>query len=65
MLDNAIDESMVEAINRIGHIMGLETIAEFVETAEILQRLKAIGVDFVQGYGVCRPFPIKRLLKEC
>ncbi|MCG8487146.1 MAG: EAL domain-containing protein [Chromatiales bacterium] len=65
MLDNAIDESMVEAINRIGHIMGLETIAEFVETEEILQQLKSIGVDFVQGYGVCRPFPIKRLLDEC
>lgn len=62
MLENAIDESMVEAINRIGHIMGLETIAEFVETGAILQRLEAIGVDFVQGYGICRPFPIKRLL---
>jgi Amt family ammonium transporter len=64
MLENAIDDSMVEAINRIGHIMGLETIAEFVETEEILQRLKAIGVDYVQGYGVCRPFPIKHLLGD-
>jgi EAL domain-containing protein (putative c-di-GMP-specific phosphodiesterase class I) len=44
--------------------MGLETIAEFVESEEILLRLKAIGVDYVQGYGVCRPFPIKRLLES-
>lgn len=61
MLDNEIDDSMVDAINRIGHIMGLETIAEFVESQEILQRLREIGVDFVQGYGVCRPFPIDKL----
>jgi Amt family ammonium transporter len=64
MLENAIDDSMVEVINRIGHIMGLETIAEFVESEEILLRLKAIGVGYAQGYGVCRPFPIKRLLES-
>jgi Amt family ammonium transporter len=62
MLDDAIDDSMVDAINRIGHIMGLETIAEFVESLDILHRLQEIGVDFVQGYGICRPFPIEQLL---
>jgi Amt family ammonium transporter len=62
MLDDAIDDSMVDAINRIGHIMGLETIAEFVESLDILQRLREIGVDFVQGYGICKPFPIEQLL---
>ena len=62
MLDNAIDDSMVDAINRIGHIMGLETIAEFVESSRILDRLRDIGVDYVQGFGICRPFPIAQLL---
>ncbi|MES9859660.1 MAG: EAL domain-containing protein [Candidatus Thiodiazotropha sp. LLP2] len=62
MLVNQIDDSMVDAINRIGHIMGLETIAEFVESPEIHDRLREIGVDFVQGYGICRPFPIDQLL---
>ncbi|MET0045324.1 MAG: GGDEF domain-containing phosphodiesterase, partial [Candidatus Thiodiazotropha sp. 6PLUC3] len=64
MLDNQIDDSMVDAINRIGHIMGLETIAEFVENSEIHERLREIGVDFVQGYGICRPFPIDQLLSS-
>jgi diguanylate cyclase (GGDEF)-like protein/PAS domain S-box-containing protein len=61
MAQDRIDESMVDAINRIGHIMGLETIAECVESDEILQRLNAIGVDFAQGFGICQPFPIEEL----
>jgi len=53
-----IDESMVDAINRIGHIMGLETIAECVESDEILRQLSEMGVDYVQGFGLVKPFPI-------
>jgi Amt family ammonium transporter len=64
MLENPIDDSMVDAINRIGHIMGLETIAEFVENDSVLERLKAIGIDFAQGYGICRPYPIETLFER-
>lgn len=64
MIQDRIDESMVEAINRIGHIMGLETIAEFVEDDEILQRLVEIGVDFAQGFGIRRPFPLVELTAD-
>jgi Amt family ammonium transporter len=63
MLDNAVDDSMVDAINRIGHIMGLETIAEFVENNRVLERLKAIGIDYAQGFGICRPYPIEQLFE--
>ncbi|MET0066707.1 MAG: EAL domain-containing protein [Candidatus Thiodiazotropha sp.] len=62
MLENDIDESMVDAINHIGHVMGLATIAEFVESAQIRDRLMALGVDLAQGYAICRPFPINQLL---
>jgi EAL domain-containing protein (putative c-di-GMP-specific phosphodiesterase class I) len=48
---------MVEAINNIGHVMGIQTIAEFVENDEILDRLRRLGVDFAQGYGIARPTP--------
>jgi Amt family ammonium transporter len=65
MLENPIDDSMVDAINRIGHIMGLETIAEFVENDSVLDRLEAIGIDYAQGYGICRPYPIEALFEEC
>jgi Amt family ammonium transporter len=61
MLQDRIDESMVEAINHIGHIMGLKTIAEYVEDNTILSRLVDIGVDFAQGYSIRHPFPLAEL----
>jgi EAL domain-containing protein (putative c-di-GMP-specific phosphodiesterase class I) len=48
---------MVEAINNVGHIMGITTIAECVETAETLAVLRDIGVDYAQGFGIARPVP--------
>jgi diguanylate cyclase (GGDEF)-like protein/PAS domain S-box-containing protein len=50
-----INLSMVEAINNIGHVMGLKTIAEFVENKAILSRLEKIGVDYAQGYYIGHP----------
>ncbi|MBI3545322.1 MAG: EAL domain-containing protein [Gammaproteobacteria bacterium] len=49
------DLAMVESINRIGHLMGLQTVAEYVENDEILKKLRDIDVDFVQGAGLHRP----------
>ncbi len=49
------DLAMVESINRIGHIMGLRTIAEFVENDAILAKLREIGVDYAQGFGLHIP----------
>ena len=55
MLDDPIDRAMVEAIHNIGHVMGKQTIAEFVENDAIADVLREIGVDFVQGFGVEKP----------
>ncbi len=55
MLDDPIDRAMVEAINRIGHIMGIKTVAEFVENGEILEALRETGVDYAQGYYIDKP----------
>ncbi|MEW9898962.1 EAL domain-containing protein [Chitinivorax sp. PXF-14] len=63
MLQDPIDTAMVEAINSIGHVMGLKTIAEFVENDGILARLQSIGVDFAQGYGIAKPLPIDTLIE--
>lgn len=56
--DNPIDAVMVEAMHQIGQVMGIQTIAEFVENDRILERLRSIGVDFVQGYGIAEPRPL-------
>ncbi len=53
-----IDLAMVQAINAIGHVMGLKTIAEFVENEAILQRLVDIGLDYAQGYHLGAPRPL-------
>ncbi|HRK56114.1 MAG TPA: EAL domain-containing protein [Burkholderiaceae bacterium] len=56
-----IDYAMVEAINNIGHRMGLKTIAEFVETEAVMKELRVLGVDYAQGYYVGRPAPLEAL----
>ena len=61
MADNPIDWAMVEAITKIGHVMGLKTIAEYVETKEIMKELQKIGVDYAQGYGIDKPKPLFEL----
>ncbi|MBN2534490.1 MAG: EAL domain-containing protein [Spirochaetales bacterium] len=48
---------LVETINHLGHMMGLQTIAEYVENEETLNALKKIGVNYVQGFGIAQPEP--------
>ena len=58
MMNDPLDYEMVKSINDIGHVMGLETIAEFVENEEVWAKLKSIGVDYGQGYYLGKPMPI-------
>ena len=53
-----VDWAMTETINRIGHIMGMRTIAEYAENEAIIEKLGTIGVDFAQGFGACLPTPL-------
>lgn len=55
IISNSIDRSMVEAINHVGHVMKLHTIAEFAENTEIIEQLREMGIDYAQGYGVAKP----------
>ena len=58
MRHDATDRAMVEAIHNIGHVMGLKTIAEWVEDEETRELLRTIGVDYAQGYAIHRPEPL-------
>ncbi len=53
-----VSRAMVKAINEMGHVLGKQTIAEYVENEDILKILKEIGVDFAQGFHAGRPEPI-------
>ncbi len=59
MEHNAVNHAMVEAIARIAHVMGIETVAEFVEEPSLLAKLETLGVDYAQGYGIHRPEPLE------
>ncbi|TCV87346.1 EAL domain-containing protein [Sulfurirhabdus autotrophica] len=61
MADDPIDFAMVQSIHNIGHVMGLQTIAEFVESETVLKMLKVIGVDYAQGNWIGAPQPISKL----
>jgi diguanylate cyclase (GGDEF)-like protein/PAS domain S-box-containing protein len=58
LVGDDIDQAMVEAVHHVGHMMGLETIAEWVESRAILLKLRQIGVDYGQGYALGYPRPL-------
>jgi diguanylate cyclase (GGDEF)-like protein/PAS domain S-box-containing protein len=62
MAHDPIDAAMVQAISDIGHVMGIKTIAEWVEDETTLGMLRKIGVDYAQGYLIARPRPIEEAL---
>ena len=57
--EDSVDESMVVAINQVGKAMGIETIAERVESKEVLDKLSELGVEFAQGYYIARPTSVQ------
>jgi EAL domain-containing protein (putative c-di-GMP-specific phosphodiesterase class I) len=58
ILTSATADAKLKAILRVGHTLGIGVISECVEEQDILIRLKALGVNYVQGFGVYRPHPI-------
>ncbi|MCF2949535.1 EAL domain-containing protein [Paraglaciecola aquimarina] len=58
ILIDPIDMAMVCSIKDVAKAMGMETVAEFVESTEIMVELGKMGVDYAQGYGVAKPTPL-------
>jgi EAL domain-containing protein (putative c-di-GMP-specific phosphodiesterase class I) len=58
MVEDQVKRALVESINQIGHVIGVQTIAEWVENRATLDALKEIGVDYAQGYWIARPQPL-------
>ena len=57
-----VDRSMVEAICQVGRALGIATVAEKVESAEVFALLGQMGVDYAQGYHIARPAPLQTLV---
>lgn len=64
ILTNPKSEAIVRSVNSLCHDLDIETVAEFVENDEILSKVSAIGVDYVQGYAIGYPRPLELFLPE-
>ncbi|RMG29146.1 MAG: EAL domain-containing protein [Gammaproteobacteria bacterium] len=53
-----VDQALVRSVNEVAHVLGMRTIAEFVETEAARIALRALGVDYLQGYYIGRPQPL-------
>ncbi len=58
-----LDETAVRCFTEVAKVLGLKTVAEFVDKPVVLERLREIGVDFAQGFLIHRPAPIDQLIK--
>ena len=61
VVHDPVDRSMVEAICQVARAMGIRTVAERVESKDVLDELARIGVDYAQGYFIATPAPIAAL----
>ncbi|WP_444892701.1 putative bifunctional diguanylate cyclase/phosphodiesterase [Microbulbifer sp. TRSA001] len=52
MLEDEIDSAMVSTIDHLAKRMGISTIAEYVESPELMEKLSQMGVDYAQGFGI-------------
>jgi diguanylate cyclase (GGDEF)-like protein/PAS domain S-box-containing protein len=59
MINDPINHAMVAAINEVGHVIGIRTIAECAENPAIIKQLTQLGVDYAQGYAISTPMPIE------
>ena len=55
------DRAIVEATIKLAHTLGIEVVAEGVETPDVYQLLLQMGCDFVQGYYISRPIPSEQV----
>ena len=58
VVTDTVDLAMVEAVHHVGNIMGIKTVAEWVESQTILAKLQHIGIDYGQGYALGHPKPL-------
>ena len=61
LIDDPLDEAAVRCFADVARLVGIQTVAEYVENAPVLERLRGIGIDFAQGFLLHRPAPIDEL----
>lgn len=62
LLTERRSESTVRAIVELAKGYGIDTVAEYVESREIANKLRLLGVDYAQGYAFGKPEPLEEVL---
>jgi diguanylate cyclase (GGDEF)-like protein/PAS domain S-box-containing protein len=60
--DNPTDRLVVEAVVAIARGLGKPSLAEFVTDSDTLEAVRALGVDYAQGFHLGRPMPLEEAL---
>lgn len=61
LAEDRLNRAVAEAINRVAHVMTIQTVAECTETTAVITVLKELGIDHAQGYVLGMPQPIEAL----
>lgn len=61
VIDDPLDAAAVRCFVDVARVVGVKTVAEFVDRTEVLARVREIGIDYAQGFLLHRPEPIKNL----
>jgi diguanylate cyclase len=64
VVDDPLDEAAVRCFAEVARVVGVKTVAEFVDRPEVLAKLRAMGIDYAQGYLLHRPAPLNDLLES-
>jgi diguanylate cyclase (GGDEF)-like protein/PAS domain S-box-containing protein len=64
VVTDPLDRAMVQSINQVGHVMGIQTVAEGVTSSAVVERLRELGVDYAQGNWVSPPRPLGKHPEE-
>ncbi len=64
LIDDPLDDAAVRCFVDVARVIGVKTVAEFVDRLEVLQRVREIGIDYAQGFLLHRPEPIEAVLRS-
>ena len=63
LLDDALDQAAVRCFVEVARVVGLKTVAEFVDQPRLLAKVREMGIDYAQGFLVHRPVPLDQLFQ--
>lgn len=64
LLEDPLDEAAVRCFVDVAKVMGIKTVAEFVDRVDVLARIRELGIDYAQGFLLHKPEPIHKLLER-